>query len=219
MRKEKPLLCLMLNSTTIILKVVYQIFIWQMAQTTISRLADVVLRALYLEIENKDSHITEMLAMLSEAEEHAVFQLELGAIISQSLAGRTARLTLLPLTINDDLETHFSDIDVGDSLVFTASNLPSGVALSSTGILSGAATSAGSFDIVITVTDSANATVFDDMTIIVTAVPGTDVYSHSGCCLFLTFKLDNCSRLVTGIRLIIYLYNLSINFIIDNIWQ
>ncbi len=42
---------------------------WEKAQTTISRLADVVLRALYLEIENKDSHITEMLAMHSEAEE------------------------------------------------------------------------------------------------------------------------------------------------------
>ncbi len=41
---------------------------WEKAQTTISRLADVVLRALYLEIENKDSHVTEMLAMLSDAE-------------------------------------------------------------------------------------------------------------------------------------------------------
>jgi len=73
--------------------------------------------------------------------------------------------------ISQDVSVNFSDIDVGDSLNFSASNLPGGVVISAVGVLSGMATSVGTFDVVITATDLSGATVNGELRITVAAAP------------------------------------------------
>ncbi len=59
-------------------------------------------------------------------------------------------------TINIDVSTYFTDIDKNDKLTFSVENLPSGLAISPQGTITGSVSSAGSYSITIIVTDTDN---------------------------------------------------------------
>jgi hypothetical protein len=69
----------------------------------------------------------------------------LSAVIGQSFSGSIA--------------SYFSDEDTGDSLTFSATGLPTGLTISSAGLVSGTATSSGVTTVTITATDSKGLTV------------------------------------------------------------
>ncbi|MBL4874878.1 MAG: putative Ig domain-containing protein [Cohaesibacteraceae bacterium] len=73
--------------------------------------------------------------------------------------------------INQDVASYFSDIDEGDSLTFTASNLPAGVSISSVGVISGSSSNASTSNVTITATDVMGLSVDGTLQLIITAAP------------------------------------------------
>ncbi|NQZ08232.1 MAG: tandem-95 repeat protein, partial [Algicola sp.] len=73
-----------------------------------------------------------------------------------------------------DISSHFLDVDFGDTLTFTAENLPSGLTLGSNGNIIGAPNNADAlaspFNVTITATDTAKAFVSTDFQIVVVNV-------------------------------------------------
>ncbi|MCP4987894.1 MAG: hypothetical protein GY928_18135 [Colwellia sp.] len=55
-----------------------------------------------------------------------------------------------------DVSTYFTDIDKNDKLTFSVENLPSGLAISTQGTITGSVSSAGSYSLTIIVTDTDN---------------------------------------------------------------
>jgi hypothetical protein len=58
--------------------------------------------------------------------------------------------------INFDASTYFTDVDKNDNLTFSVENLPSGLVLSSQGVITGSISTAGSYSIKIIATDTEN---------------------------------------------------------------
>ncbi len=75
--------------------------------------------------------------------------------------------------INQDIASYFSDIDAGDTLVFSASNLPSGVSISSVGLISGSSSAASTSSVTITATDAMGLSVNGALQMTISAAPVT----------------------------------------------
>jgi len=75
--------------------------------------------------------------------------------------------------INQDVASYFSDIDEGDSLTFTANNLPTGVSISSVGVISGSSSNASTSNVTITATDDMGLSVDGTLQLIITTAPVT----------------------------------------------
>ena len=84
---------------------------------------------------------------------------------------------ITPPVIGTSFSVAFSATGGTPPYTWTATGLPTGVTLSSTGTLSGTPTSAGTFPITVTVTDSAGQTATENLNLVVTlpAAPGTSL--------------------------------------------
>ncbi len=73
--------------------------------------------------------------------------------------------------MNKDVSSYFSDIDIDDNLAFSAINLPSGVSISSEGVISGSSETGGISNVVVTATDIDGQSVDGTFTITITTAP------------------------------------------------
>ena len=87
-------------------------------------------------------------------------------VIAPGIADRIGDTTTV---FNFDLSTNFNDTDSGDRLTFTATGLPSGLSISSQGVVTGTASNLGIFNITVTATDSFGATIDDTFTLTISA--------------------------------------------------
>ena len=70
---------------------------------------------------------------------------------------------------SSSVASHFTDVDSGDSLTFSATGLPDGLSMASNGTISGTPTGAGTSTVTVTATDSGGLTVTQDVDISVSA--------------------------------------------------
>jgi len=85
------------------------------------------------------------------------------------------------------LASYFDDIDEGDELTYSATDLPAGLSLDSKGLLSGTPSSAGSFTTKITATDNSSEAVETSFTINVADNKSSGGGGGSFASLFLAF--------------------------------
>jgi len=83
-------------------------------------------------------------------------------VVTTSIANQT-------LTIGDalsiDVSNHFNDIDVDDSLTYSATNLPNGISINSDGMISGTTTTVALSAVTVTAMDISGASVSSDFSI------------------------------------------------------
>jgi hypothetical protein len=82
-----------------------------------------------------------------------------------------------------DISGNFEDVDVGDTLEFTATNLPDGVILGTNGVFSGAPTNdaalIGSYNVTVTATDGSNKSVSNSFVITVADINDPPTFTPS----------------------------------------
>jgi hypothetical protein len=96
--------------------------------------------------------------------------------------------------INIDVSTYFTDIDKNDKLTFSLENLPSGLAISAEGIITGSVSSAGTYSIKIIVTDTDDLMVQGSLNLAISEVDSKSSSSGGAIYGFLVLLLLGLKR-------------------------